>query len=87
MPFRETVTSSQKLEIKLNKKYEKQIKTERGKTIQGNIVCSRIMTSDKGLRKHRQQSADQSTQIREIALLLRENIMNAEKTPLPKSLT
>ena len=86
-PFRETVTSSQKLEIKLNKKYEKQIKTERGKTIQGNIVCSRIMTSDKGLRKYRQQSADQSTQIREIALLLRENIMNAEKTPLPKSLT
>ena len=41
------------------------------------------MTSEKALRKHRQQVADQSTQIREVALLLREGIMNAEKTPLP----
>ena len=30
--FRETVTSSQKLEIKLNKKYEKQIKIDKSKT-------------------------------------------------------
>ena len=45
------------------------------------------MTSEEGLRKHRQQVADQSTQIREVALLLRESIMNAEKTPLPESLT
>ena len=29
-PFRATVTSSQKLEITLNKKYEKQIKIEKG---------------------------------------------------------
>ena len=45
------------------------------------------MTSEKALRKHRQQIADQSTQIREVALLLREGIMNAEKTPLPERLT
>ena len=45
------------------------------------------MTSEEGLRKHRQQVADQSTQIREVALLLRENIMNAEEAPLSESLT
>ena len=45
------------------------------------------MTSDGALRKHRQQVADQSTQIREVALLLRKSIMNAEKTPLSESLT
>ena len=82
-PFRETVTSSQKLEIKLNKKYEKQIIIEKEKTIRGNIIYSSLMTSEKALRKHRQQVADQSTQIREVTLLLREGIMNAEKTPLP----
>ena len=43
------------------------------------------MNSEEALRKHRQQVADQSTQIREVALLLRENIMNAEKTPLQVS--
>ena len=86
-PFRETVTSSQKLEIKLNKKYEKQIKIEKGKTVWGNIVYSSLITSEEALRKHRQQVADQATQIREVALLLRESIMNAEKTPLPESLT
>ena len=45
------------------------------------------MTLEEALRKHRQQVADQSTQIREAALLLRESIINAEKTPLPESLT
>ena len=45
------------------------------------------MTSEEELRKHRQQVADQSTQIREVALLLRENIMNAEEAPLSESLT
>ena len=45
------------------------------------------MTSDGALRKYRQQVADQSTQIREVALLLRKSIMTAEKTPLPESLT
>ena len=44
--FKKTLTSSQKLEMKLNKKYEKQIKIEKGKTIQGNIVCSSLMTSE-----------------------------------------
>ena len=78
-PFRETVISSQKLEIKLNKKYEKQIKIEKGKTTRGNIVYSSLMTSEEALRKYRQQVADKSTQIREVALLLRESIMNAEK--------
>ena len=72
---------------KLNKKYEKQIKIEKEKTIWGNIVYSSLMTSGEGLRKHRQQVADQCTQIREAALLLRETIMNTEKTPLPESLT
>ena len=43
-PFREIVTASQKLEIKLNKKYEKQIKIEKGNTISGNIVYSSLMT-------------------------------------------
>ena len=45
------------------------------------------MTSEEALRKHRQQVAEQSNQIREVALLLRESIINAEKTPLPESLT
>ena len=45
------------------------------------------MTSEEALRKHRQQVADKSTQIREVALLLRESIMNAEKTLFPESLT
>ena len=45
------------------------------------------MTSEEGLRKHRQQVADQSTQIREVALLSRENIMNADEAPLSESLT
>ena len=40
------------------------------------------MTLEEALRKHRQLVADQSTQIREVAFLLRENIMNAETTPL-----
>ena len=57
-PFRETVTSSQKLQIKLNKKYKKQIKIEKGKTIRGNIVYSSLMTAEEALRKHRQQVAD-----------------------------
>ena len=45
------------------------------------------MTSEEALRKHWQQVADQSTQIREVALLLRENIMNAEKTLPPENIT
>ena len=45
------------------------------------------MTSEEALRKHRQQVADQSTQIRDVALLLRESIINAENAPLPESLT
>ena len=45
------------------------------------------MTWEEALRKHRQQVADQSTQIREVALLLRESIMNTEKASLPESLT
>ena len=36
--FKETVTTSQRLEIKPNNKYKKQIKIEKGKTIRGNIV-------------------------------------------------
>ena len=36
--FKETVTTSQRLEIKPNKKYKKQNKIEKGKTIRGNIV-------------------------------------------------
>ena len=39
-----------KLEIKLNKKYEKQIKIERGKTIRGNIVYSSLMYSGNVIR-------------------------------------
>ena len=49
-PFSETVRSSMKLEIKLNKKYEKQIKIERGKTIRGNIVYSSLMYSGNVIR-------------------------------------
>ena len=45
------------------------------------------MSSEEALKKHRQQVSGQSTQIREVALLLKENIMNAVKTPLPESLT
>ena len=36
--FKETGTTSQRLEIKPNKKYKKQNKIEKGKTIRGNIV-------------------------------------------------
>ena len=42
------------------------------------------MTSEEALGKHRQQAAGK---ISEVALLLRKNIMNAEKTQLPESLT
>ena len=45
------------------------------------------MTSEEALRKHRQQVADQSNQIRDVAFLLRESIINAENAPLPESLT
>ena len=51
-PFKETITSSQKLKIMLNKKYEKQIKIEKQKTILGNIVYCSLMTSEEALRKH-----------------------------------
>ena len=37
------------------------------------------MTSEEALRKYRQQVADKFTQITEVALLLRESIVNAEK--------
>ena len=36
----------------LNKKYEKQIKIEKRKTILGNIVYCSLMTSEEALRKH-----------------------------------
>ena len=44
-----------------------------------NIVYSSLVTSEEALKKYRQQVADQSTQIRKIEFLFRENIMNAEK--------
>ena len=61
------------------------IKIEKGKTIRGNIVYTSLMISKEALRKHRQVS-DQSSQIK-VVLLLSENIMSAEKTPLPENLT
>ena len=39
-PFKETAISSQKLKIKLNKKYEKQIKSEKGTIFRVNIEFS-----------------------------------------------
>ena len=54
--------------------------------MRGNIVNSSLMTSKEALRKHL-QVADQSTQIKEVALLLREKALNAERTPLLESLT
>ena len=44
------------------------------------------MTWEEALRKRRQVVVDQSTQIREVALLLRENIMNPEKARLLENL-
>ena len=45
------------------------------------------MTSENALRKHWLQVADESTQIKVVALLLRGNIRNTRKKKLPENLT
>ena len=54
--------------------------------MRGKFVNSSLMTSKEALRKHL-QVADQSTQIKEVALLLRGKALNVERTPVLESLT
>ena len=55
--------------------------------MRGDIIYSSSMTTEEALRKNWQQVADRSSQIREAALVLRGNVMNAEKAPFPENLT
>ena len=63
------------------------MKVEKGKTKRGNVVFSSELSAEEALRKQYCTVTIQNVQIRNMALKLREAIMEAETKKLPENLT
>ena len=69
------ISTTQKLEGKLLEYYGKKIKIQKGKTKRGSLVYCGSMQLEEALRKENLQSINLSVKVKEVAFLLRDEIM------------
>ena len=79
-------SSAQRLEKKIHKKLP-YLAIEKGKTKRGNVVYLSTLSKEEALRKQYCTVTKDNVQIRNIALKLREAILEAETKKLPENLT
>ena len=82
----EVTSTVQKLEEKLKKYYGEKICIVSGNKRKGNILYGSSLSLDEAVQKLDIKGDDMKTKVRDIALLLREEINRAERFPLPNNL-
>lgn len=79
------VSTAQKLEERLRNHFQSKINFAKGKTKRGTLVYNSELTIEEAY-KNQNSTIDFKSKIREVALLLREEIMNEEAKKLPENL-
>ena len=82
----EVTSTVQKLEEKLKKYYSEKICIARGDKRKGNILYRSSLSLEEVVQKVDTKSDDMKTKVRDIALILREEISRAERFSLPNNL-
>ena len=85
--FKDASQSSQNMENKLLKRFGDEVCIIKGSTRQGNIIFSKTLSISDAFHKENSTTKWQDVQLRDAALVLRENILSTESKPLPKNLT
>ena len=74
--------TTQRLEEKLRRWYKGKIKIEKGKTKHGNVIFSSAMSYEEAFRKEHSMEYETVSNIRDMALFLRDVISPAEEEEL-----
>ena len=82
----EVTSSAQKLEEKIKKHYEEKISIVNGKKKRGNIIFGCSLSLEEAVQKLNVKGDDVKAKVRDIALLLREEINKAERCALPNDM-
>ena len=83
--YHDSESSTQKLECKLLQHYKEKRKIEKGKTKRGNLVFSSEISNEEALRKEHSMKSRLNGKIREVAYVLRSEILNSEKSRCQKN--
>ena len=77
--------NARKLERKLMNNFGDRIQLVRPKTIRGNLICDKKYTTEEAIRLSDKQNIQ--TKIRDVALFLRREVLQADYTPLPSTVS
>ena len=75
--------NAKKLEGKILNYFDDRIQLVRAKTIRGNMICDKKYTTEEAIRLSDKQNIQ--TKIRDVALFLRREILQADYEPLPNT--
>ena len=74
-----------KLEGKIMNYFGDRIQLVRAKTIRGNLICDKKYNTEEAIRLSDKQNIQ--TKIRDVALFLRREVLQADYTPLPSTVS
>ena len=77
--------NARKLERKLMNNFGDRIQLVRPKTIRGTLICDKKYTTEEAIRLSDKQNIQ--TKIRDVALFLRREVLQADYTPLPSTVS
>ena len=77
--------NARKLERKIMNNFGNRIQLVRPKTIRGNLICDKKYTTEEAIRLSDKQNMQ--TKIRDVALFLRREVLQADYAPLPSTVS
>ena len=77
--------NARKLEEKIMNDFGDRIQLVRAKTIRGNLICDKKYTTEEAIRLSDKQNIQ--TKIRDVALFLRREVLQADYLPLPSTVS